>query len=167
MKKLVTLISLLLLTSCAQAQNSALEFSPEDQIFAEMMIPHHEQAIVMADLALKISQTPTIRELAQGIRTAQGPEIEAMKRWGASKMGSHAGHSMNGMLTDLQMKTLSSAIGGEFDRLFLESMIEHHRGAIEMAEMVINSKNKSAAELGKAIIVSQQREIDQMRKLLS
>jgi uncharacterized protein (DUF305 family) len=101
-----------------------------------MMIPHHQQAIEMSDLALEKSSDPDILALAAEIKAAQGPEIEQMTTWltqsGAPvDGGDHAGHmNMGGMLTDAEMKRLTSSTGSEFDRLFLEGMIIHHEGAI-------------------------------------
>jgi uncharacterized protein (DUF305 family) len=83
-------------------------------------------------------------------------------------MGSHAGHMMDeGMLTDDEIEQLKSARGAEFNRLFLEGMIKHHQGAIQMAEMIIDSANDEASQLGKNIVESQSAEIERMRQLLS
>ena len=137
-------------------------------MFAAMMIPHHEQAIQMSELALLNSTDPQILALAREIKAAQGPEIEQMKSWGSSMMGSHAGHMMDeGMLSDDEMAQLKDAKGAEFDRLFLEGMIKHHQGAIEMADMIMDSANEEAALLGKNIVESQSAEIERMRQLLS
>ena len=137
-------------------------------MFAAMMIPHHEQAIQMSELALLNSTNPEILALASEIKAAQGPEIEQMKSWGSSMMGSHAGHMMDeGMLSDDEMAQLKDTKGAEFDRLFLEGMIKHHQGAIEMADMIIDSANEEAALLGKNIVESQSAEIERMRQLLS
>ena len=135
-------------------------------MFAEMMIPHHQQAIEMSDLALKNSTNPEILALAQEIKDAQAPEIEQMKSWGASSMA-HMGHMMDGMLSDEEMSELAAARGGEFDRLFLEGMIKHHEGAIDMADMVIDSKNAEVAALANSIIEAQRAEIATMKELLT
>ncbi|MFM9141270.1 MAG: DUF305 domain-containing protein, partial [Actinomycetota bacterium] len=141
-------------------------YSSQDIMFAEMMIPHHQQAIEMSDLALKNSTNPEILALAQEIKDAQAPEIEQMKSWGASSMA-HMGHMMDGMLSDEEMSELAAARGGEFDRLFLEGMIKHHEGAIDMAEMVIDSKNAEVAALANSIIEAQRAEIATMKELLT
>lgn len=166
MKKLLGLLMILLLTACATSESSKSEFSANDIMFAQMMIPHHEQAIEMSELALKNSQDPEILALAEEIRAAQAPEIEDMKTWGTSHMGSHAGHMMDGMLSDDEMEALTRAQGSEFDRLFLEGMIKHHQGAIEMADMIVDSQSPRASTLGKAIIETQQAEIEKMKELL-
>ena len=130
-----------------------------------MMIPHHEQAIEMSNLALMNSQDPEILKLAQEIKDAQAPEIEQMKSWGASSMA-HAGHMMDGMLSEDEINELSAAKGSDFDRLFLEGMIKHHEGAIDMATMVTDSKNPEVAALAKVIIETQRAEISLMKNLL-
>jgi uncharacterized protein (DUF305 family) len=162
MRKLFALCLLVLTTSCAT--NS--EFSGEDLMFAQMMIPHHEQAIEMSDLALANSDNSEVRDLATKIRAEQGPEIELMNSWSDSHMGSHAGHMMDGMLSDDEMDELKGARGAKFDRLFLEGMIKHHEGAIEMADDVVSSKNVEVSQLAKSIIATQRAEIEYMKELL-
>ena len=163
MKKGILLFLALLITGCASESNSG--YSSQDIMFAEMMIPHHQQAIEMSDLALKNSTNPEVLALAQQIKDAQSPEIEQMKSWGASSMA-HMGHMMDGMLSDEEMSDLAAATGSRFDKLFLEGMIKHHEGAIEMAQMVTDSKNSEVAALAKVIIEAQQREILTMNELL-
>ena len=163
MKRVILLFLALLITGCASESNSG--YSSQDIMFAEMMIPHHQQAIEMSDLALKNSTNPEVLALAQQIKDAQSPEIEQMKSWGASSMA-HMGHMMDGMLSDEEMSDLAAATGSRFDKLFLEGMIKHHEGAIDMAEMVIDSKNSEVAALAKAIIEAQRKEIELMRTLL-
>ena len=168
MRKLALVILAALLSGCATGDSSNTSFSADDRMFAAMMIPHHEQAIQMSELAFLNSTDPEILALANEIKAAQGPEIEQMKSWGSSMMGSHAGHMMDeGMLSDDEMAQLKDAKGAEFDRLFLEGMIKHHQGAIEMADMIIDSANDEAALLGKNIVESQSAEIERMRQLLS
>jgi uncharacterized protein (DUF305 family) len=162
MKKLLALVLLALTTSCVT--NS--EFSGEDLMFAQMMIPHHEQAIEMSDLALQNSNNAEIRDLATKIRGEQAPEIELMKSWSDSHMGSHMGHMMNGMLSDDEIRELEKARGLAFDRLFLEGMIKHHEGAIDMAEDVEDSTNNEVGKLAKSIISTQGAEIEYMKELL-
>ena len=164
MKKVILLFLALLITGCASESNSG--YSSQDIMFAETMIPHHQQAIEMSDLALKNSTNPEVLALAQQIKDAQSPEIEQMKSWGASSMA-HMGHMMDGMLSDEEMSDLAAATGSRFDKLFLEGMIKHHEGAIDMAEMVIDSKNSEVAALAKAIIEAQRKEISKMKELLS
>lgn len=142
-------------------------FTLDDQMFAAMMVPHHEQAIVMADIALTNSTNPAILELAADIKAAQQPEINEMLSWGGAMIGAHDGHQMAGMLSDSEIETLRNTTGVEFDRLFIKGMIKHHEGAIEMAKMVINSKTELAAKLGQDITSTQMAEIEFMNKLLT
>jgi uncharacterized protein (DUF305 family) len=144
-------------------------FSGADIMFAQMMIPHHQQAVLMSNLALKTSSNPDVIALAKDIKAAQQPEIDQMKGW-LTKAGAplEMGHSMGmgGMLTDGEIATLSAATGTEFDKLFLQGMIAHHQGAIHMAQMVIDSSNTEAEALGKAIVDSQTKQITYMQGLL-
>jgi uncharacterized protein (DUF305 family) len=162
------LVSLMVLTGCANgAENSDGAFSSQDIMFAEMMIPHHEQAIEMSELAFANTTNPDVLALAEQISGAQEPEIELMKSWpGVNSMG-HAGHTMAGMLDQNEMEMMRNSTGADFDRLFLEGMIKHHEGAIEMAEMIIDSSNPEVAKLGSSIIASQEAEIKAMKALLS
>lgn len=172
----LTLASLLFLVSCSNQINGD-KFSRTDLMFADMMIPHHQQAIQMSELAIAISSNSEIISLARRIKAAQAPEIEQMKEWEDSGDSSHMGHEMMedfdesstgmmGMLDEGEISELERAKGTEFDRLFLKGMIAHHEGAIGMAQMVDDSKNKEAAELGKAIIKAQKAETLEMQTLL-
>ena len=150
--------------------------SAADAMFAQMMIPHHEQAVEMSTLAETRAADPEVKALAAEIKAAQQPEIDQMRAWleewdmpvmdGMEAMGAHGGHGMSGMISDEQMERLEAASGTEFDRLFVEYMIEHHEGAIEMAEDVEDSQDPRVAALARAIIQTQQVEIDQMRAFL-
>ena len=170
MRKLVALFVMVLMTSCSASTSSNDDFSAKDIMFAQMMIPHHEQAIEMSDLAMQNSTNPEIRDLATKIKGEQAPEIELMESWTDSHMGSHmdshAGHMMDGMLSKEEINELKSARGVEFDRLFLEGMIKHHEGAIEMANDVDDSKNPDVAKLAQSILITQRAEIELMKELL-
>lgn len=152
---------------------SSAEFSANDLMFADMMIPHHQQAVEMSDLALKYSTNPDVIALAEEIKAAQAPEIDQMQKWKDSDTSSghgmmdHSDHGMMGMLSDEEFAALQKSRGTAFDKLFLEGMIKHHEGAIDMAEMVVDSANSEAAALGKAIIDSQTAEIKEMKTLLA
>jgi uncharacterized protein (DUF305 family) len=149
-----------------------------DIMFAQMMIPHHEQAVVMAELAVDRAEDPQIVALASEIRAAQDPEIDLMASWleqwgvprlsGDDAMSAHGSHGMAGMLSDSQLEALAGAQGTTFDALFATYMIEHHRGAISMAEDVVNAGSHPAvAALARDIIVSQEKEILQLQGFLS
>jgi uncharacterized protein (DUF305 family) len=162
----LVLIGALLLSGCATSSPSNSEFSSDDIAFAEQMIPHHEQAIEMSEIAQLNTTNPDVLQLAQKIKDAQSPEIELMKSWTGVKASTHAGHMMDGMLSQSELSELRQAKGKEFDRLFLQGMIKHHQGAIEMAQEVATSKNKDVANLSAVIIAAQKLEIDTMNELL-
>ena len=163
---LLVVIGLFLLSGCATSEQSNSEFSPSDVNFAEMMIPHHEQAIEMSEIAFKNTMNSEILQLAQEIKDAQAPEIDLMKSWAGVKLSTHAGHMMDGMLSEDELNALREATGAEFDRLFLQAMIRHHQGAIEMAMDVKNSNSMVVADLSAAIIKQQEIEITRMEELL-
>ena len=154
----------------------AVEFNDDDVMFAQMMIPHHEQAIELSDIALDpaVGASDVVRALAEQIKGAQDPEIDQMKSllagWGQSMtMDSDMDHStmMSGMLTLEELASVSQLRGSEFDSAWLEAMIAHHEGAIEMAEDALeNGSNSDIRALCEAIIAAQQAEIDEMRNLL-
>ncbi|MBB1041248.1 MULTISPECIES: DUF305 domain-containing protein [unclassified Dietzia] len=164
-------------------EGDASEHSAADVRFARMMIPHHEQAIEMSDIILAKEGVPDdVRELAEEIKAAQGPEIEQLDEWlgewgepgmGRDDHGDHMGDAgemrmMDGMLSPEEMQELADAEGTDAARLFLEQMIVHHEGAIDMAEdQVSGGTHPEAVELAQTIIDTQQREIDQMREMLA
>lgn len=145
-----------------------------DVTFAKDMIPHHEQAVEMADAALEESQDPVVRRLAGAIKDAQAPEIKAMSGWlfGWGEQLSSGGHdmggaSMGGMMSDTEMKELFAAKGAAFDRMWLEMMIRHHEGAVEMARTEVSEgQNAEAKVLAGKIIAAQNAEIAEMTKAL-
>ena len=168
MKRLVlVLIGSLLFSGCAAKTQSNSEYSAADIAFAEMMIPHHEQAIEMSEIALLNTTNPEVLQLAQEIKDAQSPEIELMKSWTGVKTSTHAGHMMDGMLSESELADLREAKDKEFDRLFLQGMIKHHEGAIVMAQDVAASKNKDVTDLSASIISAQESEISKMKELLT
>jgi len=149
---------------------SSSGFSGTDIMFAQMMIPHHQQAVDMSTLAETRTTNPEILALAKQIKDAQAPEIKQMTAWIESSGSSmDMGHDMGmgGMLTDEQMTALENAQGAAFDKLYLEGMIGHHQGALQMAKMIENSDNAEAKELAANIIKSQSAEIDKMKQMLA
>ena len=144
-----------------------------DIMFAQMMIPHHEQAITMADLALDPSAKASgqVRDFAKDIKGAQGTEIQTMEGWledwdapTASSSGMDHG---SGMMTQEEMAKLESATGAEFDKQWLTLMIKHHQGAVTMAEQVLTTTEDDAVErMAKAIVKAQKAEIEAMQREL-
>lgn len=160
-----------------------------DVMFAQHMIPHHQQAVEMSDVLLaKQGIDPRVTELATQIKGAQAPEIEQMQGWltqwgnppmppmpqqGDGDMGhGDMGHgnmpAMQGMVSDADMTALRNAQGAEAATLYLTHMIAHHEGAITMAQDEIkDGQYPAAVEMARTIVKTQQQEIDTMRQILS
>jgi uncharacterized protein (DUF305 family) len=144
-----------------------------DTMFIMMMIPHHEQAIEMSDIVLAKSDIdPRVVELAQQIKDAQAPEIELMEEW-LDEWGLPSSGAMgamdhgDGMMSEDDMAALEAAEGTAAAQLFLEQMIEHHEGAIEMAEDELERGDDSDVRaLAQQIIDSQTAEIAVMQELI-
>lgn len=177
-KFIVTATSLALLTSCTLVINqdsgssndghSMGEMMGDDEaMFAEMMIPHHQQAIVMSEIALARSNNPEVRELANKIISAQSQEITLMESWiDEAGHGAHGGHSMSGMATEEELAKLDTLSSPEFDEMFLKLMIAHHEGALDMVHMLDGTTNPDARQLAEDIVRVQQEEINLMKQLL-
>lgn len=163
---LFVVLAALVLTGCASTPKANSLFSAADISFAEEMIPHHEQAVLMSDIALTNSTSDEVLALARDIKAAQAPEIEQMGSWQGVNASTHMGHMMDGMLSDEQIQQLRDSKGATFDRLFLEGMILHHQGAIKMAQKVTGSSNKEVAALAASIIEAQEKEIAFMKELI-
>jgi uncharacterized protein (DUF305 family) len=151
--------------------NSNSQMVGSDAMFLQMMIPHHEQAVVMSDLALSTSKDPEVLKLAKKIKDAQAPEIIKMQGWlsdaGLSEDPGHSmGDGMGGMLSDSELSALKGSTGKAFDKLFLAGMIAHHEGAIHMVMMIEDSSNSDISNLGQEIVKSQSAEIELMKELL-
>lgn len=168
----------LVLAACGSDESS--NFNDADVTFAQGMIQHHEQAIEMADLALADSANSSdeVMGLAQRMRDAQDSEIEMMKSWledwgKPTTMGSTSDHSMSGMdsagmMTEDEMASMGQMTGSEFDMTWSESMIEHHRGAIDMAKAVkMEGMNADVMKLADQIISGQAAEITEMEQMLN
>ena len=164
-------------TSEATGTAPAGEPNEVDVMFAQGMIPHHEQAIEMAEIALDpaVGASAEVTDLATRIRGAQDPEIETMRgwltAWGESEMEmdseDHAAHGMEGMMSADEMAELEQLEGAEFDRAWMEMMIRHHEGAIAMAKTEQEDGSLDDVKaLADTIIAAQQKEIDEMQGLL-
>ncbi|MEV5766438.1 DUF305 domain-containing protein [Micromonospora sp. NPDC052213] len=160
----------------AATASGAAAFGDADAMFAQMMIPHHRQAVEMAELAATRAADPEVKRLAGEIKAAQAPEIATMSGW-LSAWGRpvpspgaetpHMEHGMPGMMSDADMKKLAAASGREFDRQFLTMMIAHHEGAVTMArDELARGVNAEAKALAQQIVTTQQAEIDTMQKIL-
>lgn len=149
-----------------------------DLAFATGMIPHHGQAIDMADMAVKKATNSQVKQLGIQIKAAQDPEISTMSGWlkewdapvpSASMPGMDmGGTSMNGMMSADEMKQLDAATGTAFDKLWVQMMIKHHQGAIAMAKTELASgQYPQAKALAQSISNSQAKEVTTMQSLLS
>jgi uncharacterized protein (DUF305 family) len=150
-------------------------YNADDVAFATNMIPHHQQAMDLSALAQDRSTNTELIALAKQISAEQQPEINVMNvflvQWkeNPDTNSGHAGHgsTMQGMVDAATMTKLQSLSGAEFDNLWLESMISHHQGAIEMAKAEIaNGDNVDAKTLAKNIVATQEAEIGQMKQML-
>ena len=169
--------TLLLASGCSGLNKDASpdDASPHndaDVSFAQMMIPHHEQAIEMSALAETRAESQDVKELAAAIKAAQDPEIQTMEGWLESWDATGPSHDMThdempGMVDEKTMGELGKATGAEFDRLFLTSMIAHHEGAIAMAQSEkSDGVHKGALRLADQIIKTQTAEITRMQGML-
>ena len=147
------------------------DLSSDDIMFLQMMIPHHQQAIDMSDLALTKSTDSELLALAKDIRDEQAAEIVKMKAWldkaGADLDPGHSmGHGMGGMLSDSELAALKAATGKSFDLLWLKGMTGHHVGAIDMATMIEDADNDEIKSFGQAIVTSQSAQNKQMAAMI-
>jgi len=149
------------------------QFNDPDIAFVTQMIPHHQQAVEMADILLgKTGVDPRVVDLATQIKAAQGPEITTMtswlKSWGQPSPEPMGGMAMDGMMSPDDMNALTNASGADSSKLFLQQMIQHHQGAIDMAnEELSTGKNADALALAKTIADAQTAEIAKMNEILA
>lgn len=172
----------------SKAEVSTTRHNDADVTFASDMITHHAQALSMVDLTLDRPLDPEVQALAEGIREAQGPEIETMAdlltEWGEDvpeTMRDHVngGHDMSdsmdgmdhddmpGMMTADDIDELENSADDEFQDMWLKMMIEHHEGAVEMAQTEQrDGQFKDTVDLAGQVIKTQTAEIDTMKQLL-
>lgn len=171
------------------AAPDAESWNQADAVFVTGMIEHHLQALEIAALAPDRAGSDAVRSFAERVTAAQGPEVHALASWlqardlavpeGAEGDGGTgprapegAGHEhgdgASGMLTDEQLAEIERASGAEFDRLFLEGMIQHHEGALAMVDVVlVEGQDLFANEIAAETASGQGGEIDRMRDLLA
>ncbi|WP_328971466.1 DUF305 domain-containing protein [Streptomyces sp. NBC_00239] len=169
-------------TASVPATVPAGEHNQADVTFAQGMIPHHRQAILMSEMAQTHASSDEVKALAAKIKKAQDPEIATMTGWlkawgekvptgmdGMDGMdgGDHDGSGMPGMMDNQRMDQLRGASGTGFDTMFLTMMIEHHEGAVEMAKTEKTEGAYGPAKtLADDIITAQTAEIAQMKTML-
>ena len=187
----VAAAALLVLAGCGTdttdpAGSASADHNDADVSFSQDMIPHHQQALVMADVAIEGAETQELQDLAKRIKAAQAPEIEEMtgwlQAWGEDVPDLNAmshmmmGHGddddfndMPGMMDADQMQQMSGMMGDgiAFDRMWVLMMIEHHEGAIEMAQdRQAEGQSSDAIALAESIEESQTAEIAEMKQML-
>ena len=158
-------------SATASTHSSTLKNLGMNEImFAQGMMPHHQQAIEMSNMALKNGASSEVKKLAKGIIASQGKEISQLKYWlTATKSSMTMGHDMGmgGMLTKNDLIALKKLKGSKFDAAFLKAMIAHHEGALEMVSMLDRTKNSEAKKIAMDIRAGQSDEIILMKKLLA
>lgn len=163
--------------SSAPATADAAAHNDADVMFAQMMIPHHSQAVEMSDILLaKQGVDPRVVALATEIKAAQAPEIAQMQgwltSWGNPAMApmdhdSMQGGQMQGMVSPQDLDALRNAPGPQAAKLYVTQMIAHHEGAITMAQdEIAKGQYGPAIDLSHAIVDTQQKEIDSMKSML-
>lgn len=158
------------------AEDAYGEPNAADHAFVARMIDHHEQALLMTDLAERHATDPAVGRLAERIARAQEPEIGVMEAWLAEngggenhEHGGHGGHgaaAMPGMATEERLDALRTARGADFDRLFLDLMIAHHEGAVTMAtDETTHGSDNVVIEMATEMTATQGAEIGRMESL--
>lgn len=165
--------------SSGSTSQAAGQHNQADVTFATDMIPHHQQAVQMADMAATKATNAQVKSLAAAIKNAQDPEISSMTEWLTSwnapvPTSSMSGMSMgrmntgNGMMSDTEMANLTKTTGAAFDHLWVTMMITHHKGAVAMANTELaTGQYPQAKALAQSISDSQAKEITSMRRILS
>ena len=155
--------------------------APFDQRFIDMMVPHHEAAIAMAEIARTRAACDALRALADEIIDAQTAEVEQLRAWRESWFGSSVtppmdampmlpgvrmgGELMIGDRMDIRDDVEQLLVAEPFDQAFIDAMIQHHQSAIDAAQSALSqSDREEILRLAEAIIAAQSREIDQLRE---
>jgi len=159
------------------------DWNHDDVSYLQMMIPHHGQALDLAELAATRAADPRVRALAARTEAARGPEVWLMAGWLAERgidvpspdedpheydHGEHGHHPMRGLLAADDLAALADAEGPAFDRLFLDELLRHQRGAIAMADDVLaTGTDPRAAEIATEVRAGQRAEVARMERLLA
>jgi uncharacterized protein (DUF305 family) len=160
-------------SSDSSSSSESAVFNNQDVTFAQMMLPHHEQAVEMSDMFITKGDAvdSDVLALAETIKDEQGPEIDQLTTWlddWGQDTSASMDHSMDGMMSESDMAALDDTEGAEASRLFLEQMTEHHKGAVDMAQQEVDGgENPDAVEMAKNIVESQTAQLEEMDALLS
>jgi uncharacterized protein (DUF305 family) len=177
---MLALTAAMLLAACGQAAREThntptpakAQPNAADVAFVQNMIPHHQQAIEMAELVDARTDRPELTKLAGDITASQGAEISKMQGW--LQAWGKSGHSMDsmpggdhgampGMMSEADMTKLTGLRSTKFDLAFVDMMIMHHQGAIEMAQTELREGSlPEVKQLAQQVITAQQAEIQQM-----
>jgi uncharacterized protein (DUF305 family) len=157
-------------SATSNAPATGQQHNQADVVFLQNMIPHHQQAIMMSQMALTHATTPKVKDLAARIQAAQNPEIQQMRgllaAWGVPANPTGRG-PMGGMMGGAGGMGPGMMTGTTFDRTFLQNMIVHHQGAIDMSQTELaQGSNPDTRQLAQKIINAQQAEIKEMQTLL-
>jgi uncharacterized protein (DUF305 family) len=150
--------------------STAANYTGADIMFLQMMIPHHQQAVDISNLAMKTSKDAELLALAKKIAADQAAEIIQMKAWlndaGATMDMGHSMEGMGGMLNDAELSALNAETGSKFDLLWLKGMTGHHDGAIHMVTMIRDASNPEIKAFGEKVVADQTAQIEQMKAMI-
>jgi uncharacterized protein (DUF305 family) len=177
------LLAVSLVAACGSGSESAASL---DQQYIDMMVPHHESAVAMAELAMERSQRSELQEFAAEIIAVQSTEIAQLRTWRMEWFGSEEtppmsampmlqgmsmdmpGHDMHGATMDMEQDIRNLESASDFDRAFLEAMIVHHEMAVEASEIVVSGEVRAEIKtLAEGVIADQRAEIQQMEAWLA
>lgn len=158
------------------APPDSADWNAADATYLTMMVAHHSQALDLAELADERAVDPGVRRIAASIDAGQGREIVVMATWlvdhgqpepTPESVAAMSSMGMPGMLSQDQLAALATTEGAEFDRRFLQDMIQHHQGAVAMAEDVLGTgRDVRVTEMATDVVAGQNAEIARMRQLL-
>ncbi|MFJ4652503.1 DUF305 domain-containing protein [Nocardia sp. NPDC088792] len=168
----LTSLFAVLVAGCSSSKSDSPTYNDADVSFLQMMYPHHAQAVDMAKMVPSRSRNQELITLAKSVENAQAPEMQQIAKllesFGKPAPSATMDHAMAGIMTQDQMTKLASLSGPDFDKMWMQMMIEHHQGAIDMSNTESkNGTNADAKALAQSIVTAQQGEIDQMNKMLA
>ncbi len=173
---LTALIAAMALAACSSSstQDKASSHNRADVVFATHMIPHHQQGADLSAMVPAHSTNADLTKLAASIASTQMSEIKSLAnlvtQWSTQSDADTRGPAdtaMTGMVSQATMTKLGTLTGPDFDKLWLQSMISHHQGAIEMAKTEASGgNNPDAIAMANKMASAQQAEVDQMTKML-
>lgn len=176
LKRIILIVTVISLSFCSHSAiagshaDSLKNLDMNEIMFAQGMIPHHQQAIDMSSMALKNGASAKVKKLAKEIISSQRKEISQLKYWltaTQSPLTMDHDMGMNGMLSKTELAALKKLKGSKFNAAFLKAMIAHHEGALEMIALLDGTEIEEAREFAENILIGQRAEITLMKKLLA